>query len=110
MATKTRQTKTTQAQEVELGIEIGGEHYNIADLTLTDVVELEEEFGENIEDLDIARKKVVLWIIWLLRRKKEPALTLEDVGNELTLGRLMMYSPDSASDPLEESEEPESGK
>jgi hypothetical protein len=95
--------KAPEANEPEAMIlYYGDQEYRIDDLAIGDIAEMEEEFDESIENIDFGRKKAIIWITWLVRRTKEPNLTLEEVAK--TPIRDLMDASGDASDeaPLEE--------
>lgn len=81
MAEPAREVKT-------VAVTFGGELYSADDLTIGDVAEIEEEFGEVIEDIDWRRKKAVIWLVWLVRRQKSPDLPIEAVSGTSILDLL----------------------
>jgi hypothetical protein len=94
MATAKQETQTVE-------VYFGEKAFSADDLTIGDIAEMEEEFGEPIEDIDFNRKKAIMWLVWLVRRSSEPELTLEDVGNT-KIRDLMAESGDDGSRPTEE--------
>lgn len=53
-------------------------------LNLNDLAELETEFGP-LDVIDLARFVVIRKILWLVIRKDEPAITLDQVGERFTI-------------------------
>lgn len=53
-------------------------------LNLNDLAELEDQFGP-LDVIDLARFVVIRKILWLVIRKDEPAITIEQVGERFTL-------------------------
>lgn len=92
---------TAPAREVFLG----GQKFSIDELTLNDLAEIEERFGESFEELfEQMRTAPLLHIIWCIRRKSDPELTLEQVG-EVTVAE-MMAEKEGAGDPPTEADAP----
>lgn len=56
-------------------------------LNLNDLADLEEQFGP-LDVIDLARFVVIRKILWLVLRKDEPAITLEQVGERFTLATM----------------------
>jgi hypothetical protein len=53
-------------------------------LNLNDLAELETEFGP-LDTVDLARFVVIRKILWLVLKKEEPGITLNDVGERFNL-------------------------
>lgn len=53
-------------------------------LNLNDLAELESEFGP-LDVVDLSRFGVIRKILWLVIRKEEPAISLEQVGERFTI-------------------------
>ena len=53
-------------------------------LNLNDLAELETEFGP-LDVIDLARFVVIRKILWLVLRKEEPSITLDQVGERFNL-------------------------
>lgn len=91
---------------------LGGREYRADDLTLNDVAEIEDEYGDNIMDLvSGGRMRPMLHMAWCIRRHTEPDLKLEDVG-AVTLGALVAEANEASGPPTEapaESRKPASG-
>jgi hypothetical protein len=56
-------------------------------LNLNDLADLEEQFGP-LDVIDLARFVVIRKILWLVLRKDESAITLEQVGERFTLATM----------------------
>lgn len=79
----------TAEQQSEFMLVWQGREYRVEDLTMNDVGEMEDEFGERIEDLMTSgRIRPLIFMVWLLRRHAEPDLALADVG-ALSMGEFM---------------------
>jgi len=82
---------------------------NIDDLTIEDVVDLEEKSGLTAAQLfgpegnDSPRGKALQALVWICRRREDPTFTFEDAGKmkfaELQAG--VNIVEDDASDPSE---------
>jgi hypothetical protein len=53
-------------------------------LNLNDLAELEEQFG-SLDKIDLGRFAVVRKILWLVIRKDEPEISLEQVGERFNI-------------------------
>lgn len=62
------------------GLRIKGRDYSIDDLTLEEVDEIEELCDAALEDLDLRRAKTIRAVVYVLLKRDEPELTLEEVG------------------------------
>lgn len=79
----------------------GGTEYRASDLTLLDVVEIEDTQGDSImELLGSGRMGPLLHMVWCIRRHSEPDITLEQVG-AVTLGDLMNEAKEAGDPPTE---------
>lgn len=80
---------------------LGGTEYRASDLTLLDVVEIEDTQGDTImELLNSGRMGPLLHMAWCIRRHADPEVTLEDVG-KVTLGDLMTEAKEAGDPPTE---------
>ena len=79
-------------------------------LTLNDLAELEERFG-NLSTLDFARFAVLRTVLWLSLRKQEEGITEEQVGERFDLTNLLTeVQPVLKASGLAAGEDDESGK
>jgi hypothetical protein len=53
-------------------------------LNLNDLAELEDQFGA-LDQVDLARFSVIRKILWLVIKKDEPSVTIEQVGERFNL-------------------------
>ena len=87
-------TEVEQAETTGFSFVLGSREYRADDLTLNDVADIEEEFGETIMALaESGRIKPLLHMAWCIRRHSEPDLTLAEVGN-VTMGQLVNEQSD----------------
>ena len=61
-------------------LRIDGKDYDLEELTLDEVEQIEEALDAGIADLDLRRAKVIKQIVFTLMRRDNPDLTLADVG------------------------------
>lgn len=64
--------------------------FNADSLTLNEMALIEELSGKDIADIvgmDVLNAKTAMVLVWIMRRRTEPDLKVEDCGN-LTLGEL----------------------
>lgn len=80
---------------------LGQHEYRVDDLTLNDVAEIEDRHGESLGELfEAGRIGPLLHMAWCIRRKSEPGLTLEQVG-EVTMGEMAAEREAAAGPPTE---------
>ena len=53
-------------------------------LNLNDLSELEEEYG-SLDKIDLSRFSIIRKILWMVIRKEEPAVTLDEVGERFNI-------------------------
>lgn len=63
-------------------LKLGGIEYQLEDLTLGDLEELEELSGKPMNEINVRSARSLLIIWWLFRREQEPELTLDDLRSE----------------------------
>ena len=61
-------------------LRIEGKNYDLEELTLDEVEQIEEALDAGIGEIDLRRAKVIKVIVYTLMRRDNPALTLEEVG------------------------------
>ncbi len=63
-------------------LKINGREYDATDLTLNEVEEIEDMCGGGaMVDLDFRRPKTLKAIVYVLLRRDDPSVTLEQAGN-----------------------------
>jgi hypothetical protein len=67
--------------DLGLTLTIGDEEYDLNDLTLGEVEELEDAFGRSISQIDLDSAKAMRYLVWFAKRRKDPAFTLEMAGS-----------------------------
>lgn len=80
MATK-RTNKVEPTEPDTFGFQVGEEFFSADDLTLGDIAEMEDYFNCPMDDFDWRRISVMTYFIWLVKRKSNKDLTLEEVMN-----------------------------
>ena len=61
-------------------LRIDGKDYDLEELTLDEVEQIEEALDAGIGEIDLRRAKVIKVIVYTLMRRDNPALTLKEVG------------------------------
>jgi len=56
-------------------------------LNLNDLAELEEDYG-SLDKIDLSRFSIIRKILWLVIRKEETDVTLEQVGERFTIATM----------------------
>lgn len=75
-----------QNQEQQLPvIRIGDAEYRLDDLTLNELSELEDVTGSNIDEMNFGSVKVLRHLAFLMERRRDPNVTVEDVGSRITM-------------------------
>ncbi len=70
-------------------LKINGKEYDATDLTLNEVETIEDLCGGvSLDSLDLGRAKTLKAIVFVLLRRDEPEITLEDAGNVKLSGLL----------------------
>jgi hypothetical protein len=70
-------------------LRINGREYDATDLTLNEVETIEDLCGGvSLDNLDLGRAKTLKAIVFVLLRRDEPDMTLEDAGNVKLSGLL----------------------
>lgn len=70
------------------GIYIDGKLYSFTKLDLNELVELEMHVGKTQSELDFGSAQVMRFMLYLLMRRDNPAITVEQAG-ELTMQALL---------------------
>lgn len=85
-------------------------------LNLNDLAELEEQFG-SLDKIDLSRFAVVRKILWLVIKKDEPDISLEQVGERFNIqtmqtevNKVLKASGLLGSDEVEEGKEEAAGE
>ena len=83
-----------------------GVSYRVEDLELNDIAEMEDELGDSVIDLlNSGRMRPLLYMVWLIRRRAEPDLKLEDVG-KVKMGAIIEDQMEAAGPPTVDAVEP----
>lgn len=61
-------------------LRINGKDYRIDDLTLDEAELLEDTFDCSLDQIDFKRAKVLKQVVFLLLRRDNPKLTIDEVG------------------------------
>lgn len=70
-----------EAEDVALVLRINGREYEATDLTLNEVEEVEDLCGGiSLEMLDLARAKTLKAVVYVLLKRDDPTVTLEQAG------------------------------
>ncbi len=80
---KARSTIEERPVEVDEGfvLRINGKPYDATDLTLNEVEQIEDLCGGvSLDNLDLGRAKTLKAIVFVLMRRDEPEITLEEAG------------------------------
>ncbi len=86
-----REDDDNKASEPDDGfvLKINGKEYDATDLTLNEVETIEDLCGGvSLDSLDLGRAKTLKAIVFVLLRRDEPEITLEDAGNVKLSGLL----------------------
>ena len=76
-------------QEEGFVLKINGREYDATDLTLNEVEQIEDlNGGVSLDQLDLGRAKTLKAIVFVLLRRDDPDITLEDAGNVKLSGLL----------------------
>ena len=76
-------------QEEGFVLKINGREYDATDLTLNEVEQIEDlNGGVSLDQLDLGRAKTLKAIVYVLLRRDDPEITLEDAGNVKLSGLL----------------------
>ena len=59
---------------------IDGTEYSLDDLELGEVAEFEDMTGTTLENADWTSAKTLIPIVWIIKRRSDPAFTQEDAG------------------------------
>lgn len=78
-AAATSQEATAEAMDTE--IRVDGVGYKLGDLTLGELSELEDHTGLPMDAISYGSAKVIMFVVYLVRRRNDPKYTLEDAGN-----------------------------
>lgn len=63
-------------------LRINGREYEAVDLTLDEVEEVEDLCGGvSLETVDLGRAKTLKAFVWVILKREDPTVTMEDVGN-----------------------------
>ena len=62
-------------------ITIDGKTYEVGDLTLGEIEQLEEAFDLPIAEIDLSRAKAVRYLVYFAKHRENPKFTFEDAGN-----------------------------
>jgi hypothetical protein len=84
---------------------IGDVEYDLDDLSLNEVANIEDMFDKSIGELDWGSARVMRAIVWQLQRRSQPEMTLEDAG-ETTFIQLAMGDEEMPPLPPATGEEP----
>jgi hypothetical protein len=58
---------------------IGDRDYTLDDLSLGEVEEFETAMGgQTLAEVDLSSAKAIIWLVYLVRRREDPAFTLDD--------------------------------
>ena len=77
------------AQEDGFVLKINGREYDATDLTLNEVEQIEDlNGGVSLDQLDLGRAKTLKAIVYVLLRRDDPEITLQDAGNVKLSGLL----------------------
>lgn len=60
-----------------LTIHIDGEAYELDDLKLREVVELETAFGKPVGEIELDSAKATAYLVWFAKRRRDPKFTLD---------------------------------
>ena len=72
----------TKEQDEGFVLKINGKEYDATDLTLNEVEQIEDlNGGVSLDQLDLGRAKTLKAIVYVLLRRDNPEITLEDAGN-----------------------------
>lgn len=61
-------------------LRINGKTYDLEELTLDEVEQIEDACGNALAELDLRRAKVIKQIVYVLMRRDEPELNIAEVG------------------------------
>lgn len=62
-------------------LKIGDETFEIQDFTLGEVEDLEEAFGCPLSEIDFKSAKGLVWLVYIVKHRKDPDFTYEDARN-----------------------------
>lgn len=73
----------TKAQDeaMDTSIVVDGVPYKLGDLTLGELAALEDHTGLPMDAISYGSAKVIMFVVYLVRRRTEPGYSLEDAGN-----------------------------
>ena len=54
------------------------EKFDVNDLELGEAADMEDEFGCRIDEIDFGTTKAMAYMLYLIRRREDPAYTLDD--------------------------------
>ncbi len=86
--------KPDEQQDEGFVLKIKGKAYDATDLTLNEVEQIEDLCGgASLDTLDLGRAKTLKAIVYVLLRRDEPEITLEQAGN-IKLSGLLGADPE----------------
>lgn len=94
----------TDASSAFFGVEIAGKLYRADDLELAEIEEMEDEFGRSFPEIPWESAKAIRRLVFYLRRKHEPDLTLETC--RIRLADLIRQPEPDAPPPVAGEEQP----
>lgn len=62
-----------------LSITVGGETFDLSDLTLEEAELLEDAFDRPLSEIDLARTKAVRILYFIAQRRRDPSFSMEQV-------------------------------
>lgn len=75
-------------------LRIDGRSYDAAELTLNEIEEIEDLCGGvSIEELDLGRARHLKRIVYVLRKRDNPEITLEEAGDVQLKGLVSAEEP-----------------
>lgn len=77
-ARKTARERRDEQADESAKLVINGHEYRLDDFELGELVELEDYTGQPMDSLEYGSARVMAFMLYLVRRRDDPAFTLED--------------------------------
>jgi hypothetical protein len=80
-AKEAKEAQAARERAMNTKLNVDGESYRLGDLTLGELEELEDHTGLPMDVLRYSSAKVITFVVYLVRRRKDPDYSLDDARN-----------------------------